>query len=62
MSEFDRESIEAIIARAHRQRSAAMGEILGHSLRGVTCAIGKACRSVAAQFSHKRVAGPAAGA
>lgn len=54
MSQYDRESIEAIIARANRQRSDAMGEILGHSLRGVTDAIGKVCGGIAARLGRKK--------
>jgi hypothetical protein len=61
MSEHDRESIEAIIARANYQRSMVLGEILADCILFITRGIGKAGRAIVGLFSHKEGGRPVAG-
>jgi hypothetical protein len=62
MSQRDRESIEAMIARANYERSMAMAEILADGILYVSRGIGKAWHATIGLFSHKAEGHPVAGA
>jgi hypothetical protein len=62
MSQYDRASIEAIIARAHYERNMAMAEILADGILFVSRSVAKAWRALLGLFSHKPAVRPVADA
>lgn len=53
MSQYDRESIDAVIARAEYNRRMAMAEILADGILFASRGIAKAWRAVVGVLSHK---------
>lgn len=62
MSQYDREPIDLIIARAQYERSIALATILAEGYQAASRGIAKAYRAVAGLFSHKGAVRPMADA
>ena len=62
MSQYDRESLDVILARAQYERGMAVAEIFADGVRYLSRGIAKAFRAVAGLSSHKGAVGPMADA